>query len=87
MGGILGSLAGGFGLIPLLSAVGAWRAVGITLAGLCVYLAVIAARAQRQRRNCLAPGGIGIIAVLLLKFMGPTAVWRHSDIGAGHDDC
>ena len=35
MGSILGSLAGGFGLIPLLSAVGAWRAVAIMLAGLC----------------------------------------------------
>ncbi|MGD0897353.1 MAG: fused MFS/spermidine synthase [Thermoguttaceae bacterium] len=83
MGGILGSLAGGFGLIPLLSAVGAWRAVGITLAGLCAYLAVVAARAQRQRRSSLAPLGIGIIALLLLTFTGPTAMWRHGDIGAG----
>ena len=57
MGGILGSLAGGFGLIPLLSAVGAWRAVGITLAGLCAYLAVVAARAQRQWR--LSSGACG----------------------------
>ena len=81
MGGILGSLAGGFGLIPLLSAVGAWRAVGITLAGLCAYLAVVAARVQGQRRYRLAPVGIGIIAVSLLTFIGPTAVWRHGDIG------
>ncbi len=83
MGSILGSLAGGFGLIPLLSAVGAWRAVGITLAGLCAYLAVVAARGQRQWRNRLAPVGIGVMAVLLLTFIGPTAVWRHSDIGSG----
>ena len=83
MGSILGSLAGGFGLIPLLSAVGAWRAVAITLAGLCAYLAVVAARGQRQRRNRLVPVGIGVLAVLLLMFIGPTAVWRHSDIGAG----
>ena len=31
----------------------------------------------------LAPVGIGVLAVLLLTFLGPTAVWRHSDIGAG----
>ena len=83
MGGILGSLAGGFGLMPLLSAVGAWRAVGITLAGLCAYLAVVAARGQGQRRDRLAPVGIGIVAVLLLAFHGPTAVWRHSDFVSG----
>ncbi len=83
LGGILGSLAGGFGLIPLLSAVGAWRAVGITLAGLCAYLALVAARTQRPWRNRLAPVGIGVVAVVLLGFAGPTAVWRHSDIGAG----
>ncbi len=83
LGGILGSLAGGFGLIPLLSAVGAWRAVGITLACLCAYLAVLAARVQPQRRYRLAPVGVGIMAVSLLAFIGPTAVWRHGDIGAG----
>jgi hypothetical protein len=27
--------------------------------------------------------GIGIMALLLLTFIGPTAVWRHSDIGSG----
>ena len=48
MGGILGSLAGGFGLIPLLSAVGAWRAVGITLAGLCAYLVARLPRRKLQ---------------------------------------
>ena len=83
MGGILGSLAGGFGLIPLLSAVGAWRAVGITLAGWCAYLAVVAARGQRQARYRLAPVGIGIVALSLLTFIGPTAVWRHSDFVSG----
>ncbi|MGA2066302.1 MAG: fused MFS/spermidine synthase [Thermoguttaceae bacterium] len=83
LGSILGSLAGGFGLIPLLSAVGAWRAVGITLAGLCAYLAVVAARAQRQWRTRLAPAGAGILAVSLFALGGPTAVWRHGDVGAG----
>jgi spermidine synthase len=83
MGSILGSLAGGFGLIPLLSAVGAWRAVGITLAVLCTYLAVVAARVQRPWHHRLAPVGIGTMAVLLLGFIGPTAVWRHGDIGSG----
>jgi spermidine synthase len=83
LGCILGSLAGGFGLIPLLSAVGAWRAVGITLASWCAYLAVVAARSRRQWRKRLAPVGSSVLAVLLLTLSGPTAVWRHSDIGAG----
>ena len=83
LGSILGSLAGGFGLIPLLSATGAWRSVTITLAGLCAYLALVAPRAARQDRYRLAPVGVGVLAVLLLTFTGPTAVWRHSDIGSG----
>ncbi len=82
-GSILGSLAGGFGLIPRLSAVGAWRTVGIMLAVWCACLAAVAARAQRRRLSLLPPLGIGLIAVALLTFVGPTAVWRHSGIGSG----
>ena len=84
MGSIFGSLAGGFGLIPFLSAVGAWRAAAILLAALCAYLAVVASRAQRDSRSRrLAPAGVAVLAVSLLALAGPTAVWRHGDIGAG----
>ena len=57
LGSILGSLAGGFGLIPLLSATGAWRTVGIALAGLCAYLAIVAARRRAGQTPSSGAGG------------------------------
>ena len=47
------------------------------------YLSLVAARVQRPWRRRLAPVGIGVLAVSVLSFIGPTAVWRHSDVGAG----
>jgi spermidine synthase len=44
VGAILGSLGGGFGILPALSAVGTWRAVVILLAGLAVVTLALAAR-------------------------------------------
>ncbi|MFA6290379.1 MAG: fused MFS/spermidine synthase, partial [Victivallales bacterium] len=82
-GCIVGSLVGGFGLIRLLSAVGTWRLVSVILAGFCFFLATIAWRNKTRRSEGRALFGIGIIAVLLLSSTGPTAIWRHSGIGAG----
>jgi predicted membrane-bound spermidine synthase len=83
LGCIVGSLAGGLGLLPLLSAPGSWRLVVVTVAALSVCLALIAGRRESSRRPALVHIGLGTIAVLLLAFSGPTAVWRHSGIGAG----
>lgn len=78
IGSILGSLAGGFGLLPLLSAVGAWRSVVVLLAVLAIMSAL------RGSGGFSAPPIIlSVIAGLLLLFSSPTAVWRHSGIGAG----
>ncbi|HSP35996.1 MAG TPA: fused MFS/spermidine synthase, partial [Thermoanaerobaculia bacterium] len=74
-GAIAGSLAGGFGLMPLLSAPGCWRLV----TALLVILG--AAFALRGRR--IAALAIGILALIGIAARGPTAVWRHSGIGAG----
>ena len=41
LGAILGSLAGGFGLLPLLGAVGAWRVMILVMAGLGVITVVV----------------------------------------------
>lgn len=82
IGGIVGALAGGFGLLPLLSAPGCWRAVALLLCGL--GLLAVALDPRRARR-----GGLGLVAAAaivvgaLLAADGPTAGWRHSGIGAG----
>ncbi len=82
VGAILGSLAGGFGLLPLLSAPGAWRAAAALLAALSVALMCVSLRRERRFLAAILPlGGTGVALCLLLA-TGPTAVWRHSGIGA-----
>jgi spermidine synthase len=73
VGAIAGSLAGGFGLLPLLSAPGAWRLAVVLL----VVLAVAASR------RSFTAGSMAAIALSLLFALGPTAAWRHSGIGVG----
>ena len=132
-GAILGSLAGGFGLLPLLTAPGAWRAVVILLAiaSLLVTVAAMMRRKTRRRGDAetrrgrdpprrkgrekkgdiasvdpilhptshilhltpsspatrlwpsLVPVAAAAAALALVLTTGPTAVWRHSGIGAG----
>lgn len=81
VGAITGALAGGFGLLPLMTAPGCWRAVAIGLA-LLGLAAAVAGRAHRLTAlACLS--GTGAIAAAVLAAPGPTAAWRHSGIGAG----
>jgi spermidine synthase len=72
-GGIAGALAGGFGLLPLLTAPGCWKAVALLLAALAIV----------ARRTAPVAGGAAVLAGLVLSADGPTAAWRHSGIGAG----
>ncbi|MFZ5830377.1 MAG: fused MFS/spermidine synthase, partial [Planctomycetota bacterium] len=82
-GAIAGSLAGGFGLLPILTAPGAWVAVVLLLSALCAASLVHSARG-RLGWGLLPPALTAGLAVLLVAFSeGPTAVWRHSGIGAG----
>lgn len=80
-GAILGSLSGGFGLIPLLSAEGCWT--------LCIWVMVglsLASMLEGLRSREWSYAGIAVVAltiVLVLPAEGPTAAWRHSPIGAG----
>jgi spermidine synthase len=75
-GAIVGSIAGGFGLLPLLTATGAWRAAVVLL---CLLVAA----------SWLVKGGrvlslvAAALALVLLFAQGPSAFWRHSPIGAG----
>lgn len=78
-GAIGGSLAGGFALIPQLGATACWQ---LCVAILVALAAVFAWRAQRtsQLLSALLAGGAAVFTLLAT---GPSAVWRHSGIGAG----
>jgi spermidine synthase len=80
-GAIAGSLAGGFGVMPLLGAMGAWRAVVVVLAALGAAAAALGA--GRAWPRLVAPVAIAAASLFLLRAPGPTAVWRHAGIGAG----
>ncbi len=82
-GAIVGSLAGGFGLFPAISAVGCWRLVAVLLWGLGLAAGALS---LRQARFSLAHVvAIGLLAATpaLVAQRGPTAPWRHGGIGAG----
>ncbi len=82
-GSILGSLAGGFGLLPLLGAVGAWRLAAGLLLALGVAAALLSARREGQRAWLLPSGLAALAAAVFLLSPGPTAAWRHSGVGVG----
>jgi len=83
-GAIGGSLAGGFGLIPLLSAIGVWTAVVYALAVLSAITMLVAYRHSKEIRHFYTPAILVAIAILLVVIpLGPTAAWRHNGIGAG----
>jgi spermidine synthase len=81
-GAIAGSLAGGFGLLPLVGALGAWRLAVAGLALLGLSAAWIDGGAAGRRRLRL-PATLAATALVALATTGPTAAWRHSGIGAG----
>jgi spermidine synthase len=87
LGAIGGSLAGGFGLLPILYATGSWKAVILLLIALSAWTLWLARRreAATPPRAWLPLAGMAASAtsVAMLFATGPTAVWRHSPIGAG----
>ena len=83
VGAICGSLAGGFGLLPLLTAPGAWRLAAAVLAVLGVSLFACARQPVRSRLWRAVIVGTAVVAAGLIACPGPTAVWRHGAVGAG----
>ncbi|MGH9317235.1 MAG: fused MFS/spermidine synthase, partial [Thermoanaerobaculia bacterium] len=83
LGGICGCLAGGFGLLPLLSATGAWVAAVLLLAALSAGALVLSFRFEGRLRPMALPLAALLASFFLLRSEGPTAAWRHSPIGAG----
>jgi spermidine synthase len=96
-GAMLGSLAGGFALLPALSAVGCWRAAAALLVALGAAALVLArgeiANLEDDERpwapqpgrwvRRFAPPILGAFSIACLLSRGPTAAWRHSPIGVG----
>ncbi|HEY3055084.1 MAG TPA: fused MFS/spermidine synthase [Thermoanaerobaculia bacterium] len=80
-GAIAGSLAGGFGLLPLLTAPGAWRFVTILLAFAAIVVSGYVLRGKTPIAG--ASVAVALLAIAGTFAVGPTAFWRHSGIGAG----
>ena len=83
VGALLGSLAGGFGLLPLISAPGVWRLVTLLLCGISLTAVIVALRSRQHWSRLLPPMLLSLAALLCLTARGPTAFWRHSQIGVG----
>jgi spermidine synthase len=82
IGAIAGSLAGGFGLLPWLSATGVWRFASGCL--LILGLGAVTLAVHQGVRRKVVPALVLTVATLaLLVSVGPTALWRHSGVGAG----
>lgn len=79
LGGIAGSLLGGFGLLPAFSAPVTWKIGGLALCGLAV-VAFLRGPSAPQRLAGLAACAF---VALLANAAGPSAVWRHAGIGVG----
>jgi spermidine synthase len=87
IGSIVGSIAGGFGLIPLLGAVGSWQLVVISLSiGATVALIMDARTNRTPLFAAVVRWSVAWAPAALLLATGPTAFWRHTGIGAGRAD-
>lgn len=84
LGAIAGALAGGFGLLPALGALASWRAVTVLLAGWSVLVTVLTClRPLARARQALPVLLLSAAGLSLLGATGPSAMFRHSQIGVG----
>jgi len=84
LGAMVGSLAGGFFLIPSLGAIEGMRAASIGLLAMAAGAAHFARK--RGEGRMIAPPVFAALAIAALLTKGPTAVLRHTPIGAGRVD-
>jgi spermidine synthase len=82
-GAIAGSLAGGFGILPLLTAPGTWMAVAILLVAVALAAMVLSWKLEGSRGSLSVPAALAVGALACFAALGPTAFWRHNPIGAG----
>jgi len=83
LGSVLGALAGGFGLMSLLTAPGCWRAVVWSLLALSLLTLFYALRIEGRVLVFVRPWAATCVAIALSLADGPTAAWRHGGIGVG----
>ncbi len=81
LGAISGSIAGGFFLLPVLTAPGLWK---LSICLLLILGLTLLLAGQRWKSVSLAPSVVLSLAsiFMILETTGPTAVWRHAGIGA-----
>jgi spermidine synthase len=82
-GAILGSLAGGFGLLPLLGAPGCWLLALFLLIALGLIAAALSLRRDGNALSLVPQAALALVALQLAQADGPSSAWRHSGIGAG----
>jgi len=83
LGAVTGSIAGGFGLLPLLSAPGCWRLAAIVTGILSLAFLAGAFRTEKIRLGAIMPIAVCAAGLFLLTATGPTSAWRHSNINVG----
>lgn len=82
LGAVVGSLAGGFGLLALLGALLCWQLVCLLL--LCLGLVATGLASRERHRVIRLPIVLALVTLALVSLpRGPTHVWRHASIGAG----
>ncbi|MGO9916295.1 MAG: fused MFS/spermidine synthase [Isosphaeraceae bacterium] len=84
-GAVVGALAGGFGLLPWLSAQGCWLVAGSCLAALGLSSALVAMRRIDLRPPALVAAALLVLCLPLGMSRGPTAAWTSSQIGVGRE--
>ena len=82
VGAIVGSIAGGFLLLPILTAPGCWRLVIALLSVLAAAGAVFSMRQPKRVPTLVTTAVLCTAALVTLASAGPSAVWRHSEIGS-----
>lgn len=83
IGALIGSLAGGFGFMPMFTAPGVWKIVTVLLSALAMLAVILNLPVRGTRLRAITPTLIVVVALWMLAATGPTAFWRHSQIGVG----
>ncbi len=83
IGAICGSIAGGFFLLPAITAIGLWRFSVAILIVLGVIISLYTKPWKTSKFGVAVASMFAILAGVGVLDSGPSAAWRHSGIGAG----